>query len=59
MNLDRPVVVKNRVNAGGAVGSLWLIGWMFTIGYLHLPLTRALFAILLWPYDLGRSLSHV
>jgi len=56
MSNDRPVVVKNRI-VGGSLGPLWFIGWLFTIGYLNLPLLKALFAIILWPYFLGQHLS--
>lgn len=34
-------------------GSFWLAGWLFALGYLHLPFWRALLAIVLWPYELG------
>lgn len=38
-------------------GPLWLAGWLFTWGLLHLGMPKALFAILLWPYYLGASLK--
>jgi len=57
MSNDRPVVVKNRIT-GGALGPVWFIGWLFTVGYLHLPLLHALFAIVLWPYFLGQHFSN-
>lgn len=34
-------------------GAAWIIGWLFTIGYLHLAFTQGVLAILLWPYYLG------
>ena len=37
-------------------GSLWLMGWLFTIGFLHLPFLKALLAILVWPYFIGSAL---
>ena len=33
--------------------ALWLAGWLFTLGYLQLPLMKAIFAIVVWPYYLG------
>ncbi len=38
-------------------GAIWLGGWLFTIGYLHLPFWRALLGLLIWPYYLGASLA--
>jgi hypothetical protein len=44
--------------SGPVLGSsLWLIGWLFTIGYLHLTLWIALLALLIWPYFLGHALA--
>jgi hypothetical protein len=34
-------------------GSLWLIGWLFTIGYLKLAFWPAALALFIWPYYLG------
>jgi hypothetical protein len=36
-----------------SIGSIWMIGWLFTLGILHLPLLKALLAVLVWPYFLG------
>ena len=33
--------------------SSWLIGWIFSIGYLRLSFWKGVAAILLWPYYLG------
>lgn len=52
---SKPVVVKVR-NAGTAA-PIWFIGWLFSIGYLHLVLPKALYALLLWPYYLGVALA--
>lgn len=41
--------IENHTFSGG----LWLVGWMFTIGYLHLTFWQAVLAIIIWPYDLG------
>ena len=43
--------------AGG--GALWCIGWLFTIGYLHLPFGKALLAIIIWPWYLGDFLRPI
>ncbi|MDD5489390.1 MAG: hypothetical protein PHP25_01770 [Candidatus Moranbacteria bacterium] len=35
----------------------WFAGWLFTIGFLHLPLGKGILAILLWPYYIGAWVS--
>ena len=38
---------------------LWLIGWLFTIGFLGLTFWQGLFALLVWPYYLGVRLAEL
>lgn len=38
-------------------GGLWLIGWLFTIGYLKLAFWQGVLAIVVWPYYLGAAFS--
>jgi hypothetical protein len=38
--------------------TLWSIGWLFTIGYLHLSFGKGLLAIIIWPYYLGKHYAH-
>lgn len=40
-------------------GGIWLIGWLFAIGYLKLAFWQGLLALILWPYYLGAALSLV
>lgn len=40
------------------MGILWLIGWLFTIGYAHLSFWNGVLAIIIWPYYLGAALNH-
>ena len=35
----------------------WFAGWLFTIGFLHLPFWKGVLAILLWPYYIGLYIS--
>ena len=49
---DKPVV---QVNSG--VGFVWLMGYMFTIGYTRPDIWHILLGILLWPYQLGMALK--
>ncbi len=40
----------------GLGGSIWFIGWLFTIGYAELSYLKAFFALFIWPYYLGETL---
>jgi hypothetical protein len=51
---DKPKTI--RVENGGWIGSVWFIGWLFTIAYAGLDLFHALLALLVWPYYLGLAL---
>jgi len=48
------VKVRCKTSHGGVLaGPLWGIGWLFTIGFLHLSFWKGVLAILIWPYYLG------
>lgn len=34
-------------------GLLWVMGWLFTIGFLNLTFWKGVLGVLLWPYYLG------
>lgn len=38
-------------------GGLWIIGWLFTIGFLQFGFWQGVLAILMWPYYLGLAFS--
>ena len=38
-------------------GGLWVASWLFTIGFLDLPLWQSVIAILFWPYYLGTAIG--
>ncbi len=40
-------------NCGVLAGPVWAIGWLFTIGFLHLAFWKGVLAVVLWPYYLG------
>lgn len=48
--------IKVRTEGAGLCGTVWAIGWLFTIGYLHLPVGKAILGIVLWPYYIGVAL---
>ena len=39
-------------------GIIWLIGWLFSIGFLKLTFWKAVLALILWPYYIGDLLSQ-
>lgn len=54
---DDKKVIRGKMEIAGLMGPLWLTGWLFTIGYVHLPFLKALLALMLWPYYLGSNLG--
>ena len=46
-----------RIEQHSSTGTLWALGWRFTIGYLHLTFWKGVLALLLWPYYLGLTFS--
>ncbi|MFZ2167503.1 MAG: hypothetical protein WAV50_01385 [Minisyncoccia bacterium] len=44
---------KIIISQPDALGGLWFIGWIFTIGYLQLTFWKGVLALLIWPYYLG------
>ena len=50
---------KGGYHGGPMMGSIWCIGWLFSIGYLHMPFFwKGVLAIIIWPYYLGAALAH-
>ncbi len=48
-----------RTYAGQGLGVVWCIGWLFSIGYLHMPFFwKGVLAIIIWPYYLGAALAR-
>jgi hypothetical protein len=46
-------VTCRSAGSGPVMGSLWFIGWLFTIGYLKLAFWKGALALIVWPYYLG------
>jgi hypothetical protein len=38
-------------------GTVWFMGWLFTIGYANLVWWQILLGIVVWPYFLGRAVG--
>jgi hypothetical protein len=46
-----------RADGGKVFGPVWVMGWLFTIGYCGMPFFwKGLLALLIWPYYLGMAL---
>lgn len=41
----------------GSLGVLWLIGWLFSIGFLKLGFWKGFLALFVWPYFLGSDFA--
>jgi uncharacterized membrane protein len=48
---------KIKIEQHSFTGTLWIMGWLFTIGLLHLAFWKGVLAIVLWPYYLGQLVS--
>jgi hypothetical protein len=52
------VAEKLRVDSG-LPAAIWLIGWLFTIGFVHLTVKQSLLGLVIWAYYLGNKMGHV
>lgn len=50
-------VIRTKTEVAGIVGPIWMIGWLFTVGFVHLAFGKAILALVLWPYYLGSVLG--
>lgn len=44
---------KSRGAAPASAGTLWFIGWLFTIAFADLVWWKIILGIVIWPYFLG------
>lgn len=49
IDVDRKIKIEQH----GGLGVFWMIGWLFSIGFLKLGFWKGALAIILWPYFLG------
>ena len=48
---------KGGAGASGAFGgTIWMIGWLFTIGFAQLVWWKIILGLIVWPYFLGQVL---
>lgn len=48
-----------KIKNNTSFGILWIIGWLFTIGFLHLTFWYGVLALIIWPYNLGVFFSII
>jgi uncharacterized membrane protein len=46
-----------KIEQHSAMGFIWIAGWLFSIGFLHLSFWKGVLAIAIWPYYLGVMLK--
>ena len=46
-------IVQGKMEVAGIMGPIWIMGWLFTIGFCQLGFGKGLLALALWPYYLG------
>jgi hypothetical protein len=49
---------KIKIQSQTCSGMVWIGGWLFTVGFLHLAFWRGVLAVVLWPYYLGLHFAH-
>jgi len=50
-------MATDRRGDSGIAAAIWLMGWLFTIGFAQLGVKKALLGIVLWAYYLGVKLA--
>lgn len=48
---------KVKIEHHSTTGIIWVVGWLFTIGFLNLTFWKGVLAIIIWPYYIGASIS--
>lgn len=49
--------IEGRPELPGLTGMVWVVAWLFTIGYAQLSVAQGVFALVLWPWCPGSALS--
>jgi len=50
---------KISIENHGGLGILWFAGWLFTVGYLKLSFWQGAWALVVWPYYIGKLFSPI
>jgi len=47
--MDKNIIIAHQ----DFLGTIWTIGWLFTIGYLRLSFWKGVLGLFIWPYYMG------
>jgi hypothetical protein len=56
--MSENTTTKIKIEQTSTAGTIWFIGWLFTIAFAKLTFWKGFLGILLWPYYLGEFLSR-
>ena len=59
MDIEKVKKEKIKIENHSFAGGVWRIGWLFTIGFLHLSFWKAVLAIIIWPYHIGATVNTI
>ena len=48
-----------KIEQHGGAGMAWLIGWLFSIGFLKMSFFKGLLALFIWPYFIGAHIADL
>ncbi len=48
-----------KVQNADIMGPLWLLGWLFSLGFLELSFWKGVLAIVVWPYYIGEFVRSI
>lgn len=51
--------MADKVKVESGFGIIWVIGWLFSIGFLNLGFWNGVLAIIVWPYFIGAHLHNI
>lgn len=54
---DDKRIIRGKMEIAGIVGPVWLIGFLFTMGYAQPGFGKAILVLLFWPYYLGSAMG--
>ena len=47
-----------QIKAVLSLGPIWVMGWLFTVGFTHAMFWKGVLAVVIWPYYLGAALAR-
>ncbi len=53
------VTQRIKIDQGGLGFGLWMVGWLFTIGFLDLSFWRGFLGLFVWPVFLGTRIAEL